>query len=121
MAKRKTETEKLHKLVVDAILEKKGRDIISLDLRKIPDTPSRFFIITHGDSSTQVRAIFMSVLELTKAKGFLPYRTESSKSAEWVIIDYVDITVHIFYKEKRAFYDLEELWQDAKATKYFEA
>lgn len=120
MAKRKTETEKLHKVVVDAILEKKGRDVISLDLRKIHDTPSQFFIITHGDSSTQVRAIFGSVLEVTKAKGFLPYKTESSKGAEWVIIDFVDITVHIFYKEKRDFYSLEELWQDAKATKYFE-
>ncbi|MFN8297454.1 MAG: ribosome silencing factor [Chitinophagales bacterium] len=118
MSKKISATDKLRSVVIDAILEKKGKDVISLDLRKIKDTPSEYFIITHGDSSTQVRALYDSVLEETKKKGFLPYRTESSKGTEWAIIDFVDVTVHIFHREKREFYALEELWNDAKSTTY---
>lgn len=119
MAKRKTATtEKLHAVVIDAILDKKGKDVVSLDLRKIKETPSDFFIVTHGDSNTQVKAIFDSVLEQANKAGFKPYHSEGIKNAEWAIIDFVDITVHIFYREKRDFYGLEELWNDAKAVKY---
>jgi ribosome-associated protein len=121
LTKRKTETEKLHKLVVDAILDKKGHDVVSLDLRKIKDTPSDYFVITHGDSSTQVKAIYDSVLETTTKAGYEPYKTEGGKGAEWMIIDFVDITVHVFYRDKREFYELEELWNDAKATRYADA
>lgn len=118
MAKRKTATDTLHSLIIDSILDKKGKDVVSLDLRKIKDTASDFFVITHGDSSTQVKAIYDNILEETKKAGFKPYRTESSKGAEWMIIDYVDVTVHIFYREKREFYALEELWSDAKSISY---
>lgn len=118
MAKRKTATEALHKVVIDAILDKKGHEVVSLDLRKIKDTPSDYFVITHGDSTTQVKAIYDNVLEETKKHGFQPYRTEGGKGAEWLIIDFVDVTVHIFYRDKRDFYELEDLWSDAKATKY---
>jgi ribosome-associated protein len=118
LAKRKTTTETLHQLVIDAILDKKGKDVVSLDLRKIKDSASDYFIITHGDSSTQVRAIYDNILEEAVKKGFRPYRTEGGKGAEWMIIDFVDITVHVFYKEKRDFYALEELWNDAATTSY---
>ncbi|MFN8287094.1 MAG: ribosome silencing factor [Chitinophagales bacterium] len=118
MAKRKTATEKLHQLIVDAILDKKGKDVVSLDLRKIKDSPSEYFIVTHGDSSTQVKAIYDNILEEAINAGSRPYRTESSKGAEWMILDFVDITVHVFYREKRDFYALEELWSDAKSTAY---
>lgn len=118
LAKRKKATADLHQLIIDAILDKKGKELVSLDLRKIKDTPSDFFIVTHGDSSTQVKAIFDSVLEKAKENKQQPYRTESGKGAEWMIIDFVDITVHVFYREKRDFYALEELWSDAKSTAY---
>ena len=118
MAKRNTGTENLKKVVIDAILNKKGHQVISLDLKKIKDTPSDYFIITHGDSSTQVRAIYMSVVDEAEKNGFKPYHTEGMKNSEWIIIDFVDVVVHVFYREKRDFYGLEDLWNDAKLTKH---
>ena len=121
MAKRKTGTESLKKLVVDAILNKKGKDVVALDLRKINDAASDYFIITHGDSSTQVKAIFDSVVEEAGKKGILPYHSEGGKNSEWIIVDFVDVVVHIFHRDKRDFYALEDLWSDAKQTKYVDA
>lgn len=108
----------MKKVIVDAILDKKGKEVVSLDLKKIHDTASDFFIISHGDSNTQVRAIYESVVEATGKKGFKPYRTEGIRNGEWVIIDFVDVVVHIFHRDKREFYALEELWSDAKLTRY---
>lgn len=119
MAKKQSgDTEKLKDLVIEAILEKKGQDVVSLDLRDIHDTVSDYFIIAHGDSSTQVNAIFQSILDTTKDAGHRPYHSEGMKNGEWVIVDYVDVVAHIFYREKRDFYMLEELWSDAKVTKH---
>jgi ribosome-associated protein len=119
LAKKETgNTEALKDLVVEAILEKKGQDVVSLDLREIHDTVSDYFIIAHGDSSTQVNAIFQSVMDSAKAAGQLPYHSEGMKNGEWVIVDFVDVVAHIFYREKRDFYMLEELWNDAKITKH---
>ena len=119
MAKKKAgDTETLKDLVIDAILDKKGQDVVSLDLRDIHDTVADYFIITHGDSSTQVNAIFQSVLEKTKESGQLPFHAEGQKNGEWVIVDFVDVVAHIFYRERRDFYQLEELWNDAKVTKH---
>jgi ribosome-associated protein len=120
LTKKKQGNVTLKKAVIDAILEKKGNDVVSLDLRKIKDTPSEYFIITHGDSSTHVKAISQHLLDVTAEMGFSPYHTEGSKNSEWIIVDFVDVTVHIFYREKRSFYALEELWNDAKLTKYSE-
>ena len=103
---------------MDAILDKKGQQVVSLDLRKIKDTASDFFIITHGDSNTQVRAIYMNVVEQTRASGFKPYHIEGMTNSEWIIIDFVDVVVHIFYRDKRDFYALEDLWNDGKLTKH---
>ena len=118
MAKKKSGTESLKRLVIDSILDKKGNDVVSLDLQKIKDTSSDYFIITHGDSSTQVRAISNHVINETTKHGFTPYHTEGGKNGEWIIIDFVDVVVHIFYRDKREFYALEELWNDAKLEKY---
>ena len=118
MAKRKPETENLKKVVIDALLDKKGHQVVSLDLRKIKDTPSDFFVIAHGDSSTQVRALYTNVLAAAEIHGFSPYHAEGMKNSEWIVIDFVDVVVHIFYREKRDFYDLEDLWNDAKLTKH---
>lgn len=92
--------------------------MVTLDLRKIKDAPSDYFIITHGDSNTQVRAIYDHVIEKVRENKILPYRTESGRGAEWMIIDFVDVTVHVFYREKREFYALEELWSDARRTEH---
>ena len=119
MAKKKAgETETLKDLIIEAILEKKGQDVVSLDLREIQDTVSDYFIIAHGDSSTQVNAIFQSVMDAAKESGQRPYHSEGMKNGEWVIVDFVDVVAHIFYREKRDFYMLEELWNDAKVTKH---
>ena len=118
MAKRNTGTENLKKVVIDAILDKKGHQVTSLDLRKIKDTPSDYFIITHGDSNTQVRAIYNNVVDEAEKHGLRPYHTEGMKNAEWIIIDFVDVVVHVFYRDKRDFYALEELWNDAKLTRH---
>ena len=118
MAKKKTGTESLKKLVIDAILNKKGHEVVALDLRKINDAAADFFIITHGDSSTHVKAIFDSVVYEANEKGLTPYRSEGGKNSEWIIVDFVDVTVHIFHREKRDFYALEDLWSDGKKTEY---
>lgn len=118
MAKKKFVTEKLRKLIIEAILDKKGNDVVSLDLQTIKDTSSDYFIITHGDSGTQVRAICNHVIDEVAKDGFTPYHTEGIKNAEWIIVDFVDVVVHIFYREKREFYALEELWNDAKLSKH---
>lgn len=116
MANRKATTVNLKKTVIDAVLDKKGNNVVSLDLRKIKDTPSDFFIITHGDSSTHVRAISDNVLDEAAKAGVKPYHVEGGKNGEWIIVDFVDVTVHIFHRDKREFYGLEELWNDAKLT-----
>ena len=118
MAKKKTGTESLKKLVIDAILNKKGHEVVALDLRKINDAASDYFIITHGDSSTHVKAIFDSVVYEAVTKGINPYHSEGGKNSEWIIVDFVDVVVHIFHREKRDFYALEDLWNDAKLTKH---
>lgn len=121
MAKRNTGTENLKKVVIDAILDKKGHQVVSLDLRKIKDTPSDYFIITHGDSNTQVRAIYNNVVDEAEKHGFKPYHMEGMRNAEWIIIDFVDVVVHVFYRDRRDFYGLEDLWNDAKLTKHTDA
>ena len=120
MAKKKAAVISLKKVVIDAILDKKGNEVVSLDLRKIKDSASEYFIITHGDSSTHVRAIFQNVLEETAKLGIRPYHSEGGRNGEWIIVDFVDVTAHIFLRDRREFYALEELWNDAKITKHEE-
>lgn len=106
--------------VIEGIQEVKGKDIVHLDLRKVPNTVSDHFIICHGDSSTQVGAILRSVEKIVLERtGQKPWHTEGISNAEWLLLDYVDVVVHIFSKEKRAFYALEDLWADG-ARKFYE-
>ena len=109
-------TAKLRKIIVEALLDKKGNEVVTLDLRKLSDRPTDFFIIAHGDSSTQVRALAENVIKETEDNGIKPFQREGAKGAEWIIIDFSDVVVHVFYREKRDFYQLEDLWQDAKRT-----
>lgn len=120
MAKVKTKgnASELLDVVVNALHEKKGNNVVSLDLRKIKDTVANFFVIVHGDSSTHVNALHHTVVELTRNAGHPVYRVEGTTNAEWIIVDFVDVVVHIFHRDKRDFYQLEELWHDAPATRH---
>lgn len=108
---------KLFKTIIRAIQEKKGENIISLDLRKIPEAVSDFFIVCEAGSTTQVKAIADHVEYLVKEDcGEAPYRHEGMSALQWVLVDYVNVVVHIFHPETRKFYRLEEMWSDAAAA-----
>jgi ribosome-associated protein len=108
----------LTELVIDSILDKKGEEVVHLDLTALPDAVSDHFIICHADSTTQVRAIGNHILEnVFEKSGDRPFSKEGFDNAEWIIIDYMNVVVHVFYKEKRYFYQLEDLWHDAVMKK----
>ena len=113
--KRKTTTpvRQLARLAVDGILEKKGHDTLVLDVHDVSGVAD-LFIVTTGDSELQVKAITESVREkIREAVDERPWHVEGSDHMQWVLLDYVDLVVHVFLPEKRNFYDLERLWGDA--------
>lgn len=117
--KPKSKLSKLQEVIVDAVLDKKGEEVISLDLRKIEDAVTDYFIICHASSKVQVKAIADHVAEKVKAElKENPWHSEGFENYEWVLIDYVNVVAHIFLKERREFYQLEELWQDAERTEH---
>lgn len=115
----KPETTQLHQLILDSVDDKKAEGITSIDLTKITEAISDYFIICHANNMPQVRAIAEQVLYRVKTEvNELPLHKEGLHNLEWVLIDYFDIVVHIFYQEKREFYNIEELWSDGIITKY---
>ncbi len=105
--------------VIHGIQEKKGNDIVRLDLRNIHSSVADYFVVCHAESSTQVKAIAHSVEEeVFKALGQEPYKKEGFQHAEWILLDYVDVVVHIFKTDKREFYGIEDLWGDAEIKFY---
>jgi ribosome-associated protein len=107
----------LTELVVKGMTEKKGLDIAILDLRKVKNSITDFFVICSGNSDTQIDALANSVEEeVYKASKTEPWQKEGKANGEWILIDYVDVVAHIFNKERRKHYDLEELWGDAEVT-----
>jgi ribosome-associated protein len=111
---RLTRNSKIFKNIIKAIQEKKGENIISLDLKKIPEAVSDFFIICEGSSTTQVKAIADSIEEeVRKNCDELPYKHEGRQTYQWVLIDYVNVVVHVMLPENRRFYKLEDMWSDA--------
>ncbi len=115
----KPETTLLHQLILDSVDDKKAEGITSIDLTKITEAISDYFIICHADNMPQVRAIAENVMYRVKTEmNELPLHKEGLQNLEWILIDYFDIVVHIFYKEKREFYNIEELWSDGIITKY---
>lgn len=111
---RLTRNSKIFKTIIKAIQEKKGEQIISLDLRKIPEAVADFFIICEAASTTQVKAIADSVEEEVKKNcDELPYKHEGRQTYQWVLIDYVNVVVHVMLPENRRFYKLEDMWSDA--------
>lgn len=114
---RLTRSSKILKVITKAIQDKKGENIISLDLRKIPEAVADFFIICEAGTTVQVKAIADNVEELVKKEcGELPYRHEGHTALQWVLVDYVNVVVHVFQSETRKFYRLEEMWSDAVIT-----
>lgn len=112
-AVRLTRNSKLFKTIISAIRQKKGENIVSLDLRKIQEAVADFFIVCEASSNVQVRAIADAVEhEVKMHTGELPYRHEGYQALQWVLIDYVNIVVHVFQPETRKFYKLEEMWND---------
>lgn len=111
--------EALNALIIDSIQDIKGKNIVKLDLRHLDDAPTDFFIICEGDSNTQVKAIADNVYMRLKKEGYtLPSHYEGQQNALWVLLDYFSTVVHVFYKETRQFYELEDLWGDAIFTEY---
>ena len=111
--------ETLNERIIDSIQDVKGKNIVKLDLRKVEESPTSYFIICEGDSTTQVKAIADRIERKVKEEmNTSPLRSEGQQSAKWICIDYFDTIVHVFYPETRQFYDLEELWSDASFTEY---
>ncbi|MDR3093199.1 MAG: ribosome silencing factor [Bacteroidales bacterium] len=103
--------------IIKGIFEKKGHEIVCIDLSKIENAICRYFIICHGESNTQVNAIATSVeKETTERLSVRPFSIEGMNNAEWVLLDYGDAVVHIFQQNFRTHYKLEELWGDGQIT-----
>ena len=116
---RLTKNSKLIKTIINAIQEKKGENIISLDLRKVNEAVADFFIVCEASNQPQVRAISDFVEQQIKEKcDEDPYRHEGMKNLQWVLIDYVNVVVHVMLSETRKFYKLEEMWSDAVAHEH---
>lgn len=118
----KTPTEKDSEQLIDAILEGihriKGMDIVKIDLTKINHSECNYFIICHGNSTTQVDAIARSVEKTVEEMvGETAWHKDGYENSIWVLLDYADIMVHVFQHESRKFYDLENLWADAAIEK----
>jgi len=112
-------TDAFNDLILDSIQDIKGKKIVKLDLRGLDATPTDFFIICEGESNTQVKAIAQNIRKRVKDEtGLLPTHLEGVQAGVWALIDYFNVVVHVFHPEKRAFYDLENLWSDAAFTEY---
>ncbi len=112
------DSKQLSEVVAQGMLEKKGVDVIILDLRKVKSAVTDFFVICSGNSDTQVDAITDSVEEeVYKRLGQNPWHKEGKENREWILLDYVDVVAHVFKKDRRQFFALEDLWGDAEVIK----
>jgi len=120
MAKGKqSNSEKLVQSIIHGIQDKKGNGIIGLNLLNLNNSVSNYFVICHGNTKVQVEAIAESVEENVRKKlGDKPWHKEGFENAEWILLDYVDVVVHIFQESTRTFYNLEKLWADAEIKEY---
>lgn len=114
MKKKQDETELLLGSIINGIFEKKGQDVLKIDLRKLESRIADFFIICHGSSVNQVDSLCDSVEDIViKKTGEKPVHIEGLENKFWVLLDYGNVVVHIFLEEYRNFYSLESLWADA--------
>jgi len=109
----------LAETIVKGMQEVKGSEIKLLDLSNVSGAVCSYFVICHGDSNTQVEAIARAVERQTqKDLGEKPWHIEGKENAEWILLDYVDVVVHVFYREAREFYNIEGLWADAPVEEF---
>ena len=108
------------RLIADAILDKKGQDVVSLDMRKMDGAITDFFVVCDGSNTTQVGAIAGNIAEKMQEEGHTLWRSQGEGNNFWIIQDYGNIVVHIFLKEYREFYRLEDLWADLPRKEYKE-
>lgn len=117
MTKENTSADQLIATILEGIEDVKGQHINILDLRDIENTVCDYFIVCEGTSNTQINAIVNSVQKkVSKTLRDKPWHIEGSENAEWVLMDYVNVVVHVFQKHIREYYDIESLWGDAKMT-----
>ncbi len=114
-----TRNSKIFKTIILGIQEKKGENIVSLDLRKIPEAVADFFVICQASNPTQLKAIADSVEAMVKDNcGEAPYKHEGKQASQWILIDYINVVVHVMLPEPRKFYQLEEMWSDAPSMEH---
>jgi ribosome-associated protein len=113
------ESAYISELAIYGMQEKKGNELVRLDLRNVNSSVADYFVICHADSATQVKAIANSVEEeIYKSIQQDPWRKEGLEYGEWILLDYVDVVIHIFRTDKREFYGVEDLWGDAEIKSY---
>lgn len=111
--------EELNELIIDSIQDIKGKNLIKIDLRHLEEAPTNFFIICEGDSNTQVKSISDNIYKRLKDEvQQLPSHYEGQQNSLWILLDYFSTVVHVFYKDTRKFYQLEDLWSDGIFTEY---
>lgn len=116
---RLTTNSKIIKTIIAAIHEKKGTEVISLNLKKIPEAVADFFVICEANNPNLVKAIADNVEKRVQENcGEKPYKFEGKSGEKWILIDYVDVVVHCMMSDVRGFYNLEDLWQDAEKKEY---
>lgn len=113
------DSKNINDLIVDAIQDVKGQKIVKLDLTKLDDSSTDYFVICQGESTTQVNAIANNIKKRAKEElGINALHTEGIHESRWILIDFFDTVVHVFHPETRAFYDIEDLWSDAQIVEY---
>ena len=118
MSKPRSTEDSLISNIVYGIENVKGLDVSILDLRDIENTVCKYFVVCTGSSNTHVSAIVSAITKkVSKEMKEKPFQTEGNENAEWVLIDYINVVVHVFQKQIREYYSIEELWGDAKTTK----
>lgn len=118
MSKKQVEPDQIVTQVISGIEEVKGQNIEILDLRDIENTVCEYFIICDGTSNTQVNAISNSIQkQVSKTLKEKPWHIEGTENAEWILMDFVSVVVHVFQRQTREFYDIEGLWGDAKSVR----
>lgn len=119
MAKDNNMADMLAEVVVKGMQEKKAKNIVKIDLTEINAASADYFVICHGDSDRQVKAIANSVEDETRETlKEKPFHREGEQTCQWVLLDYSNVVVHVFQKEVRDFYEIEQLWHDGKSTSY---
>lgn len=112
------ENKKIVEKIVEGIQERKGKNIVIVDLNKLPEAPCNYFVICEGDSNVHVNAIAFSIKDWVREQiQVKPYGMDGLENMEWIAMDYGQIIVHVFQREARAFYDIEHLWKNANLTK----